>query len=1022
MYTRALILAMALEGLAGLATAASREVQYSPPPTWVTPPPRPTEAVAHDGAAVRVIYQDMQTRLGESADEIYISYRLKLLKPEALSLGNVRGIWNPSTDDFIVHELQLIRGGQVIDVLANSRFDIIQRENHLEYSVFDGQLTATLQVPGLQVGDEIAFSATTRRHDATLGNRSSGMVQLPWTGTVGTFRARVVWPAAKMVRWHASPDLGPIDPRVDGGLRELKIEIKDPKSVLPTEGAPARFNVRRRIEYSGFASWSDLSNAVWPVLDQATRVSPGSELRAEIDRIALSTPDPVKRIEAALALVQDRIRYVFVGLNGGNIRPAAAEDTWSRRFGDCKAKSALLVAMLRELGVASEAVLVNTSGGDGTDELLPTPAAFDHMVVRATVSGASYWLDGTRLGDRHLDLLPAPAFRWALPLRAGAVALEPVPVQPPKSPQLISVLDIDAGAGFDAPAQVSARNILRGADVFPLRRQLSALQPEDVTRFLKFWWRRQLPNWVEVIEKVDWRYEESRDALQLSMSGQGKPDWTGDDEEGRTLGIPGAGFNPPEELRRPAEQDQTAPWVTDFPTYKCWVTTIKLPAADAKWHWDYSADPVDERLGGVAYWREAYLKGGVMRTIMSRRVELPEITRAMAEDLNTRLTGFDNHVSQVFQRLNADAVAPASQPARLGDWAGATAADWMDAATPCAASMPSAQASGQSQAKSAATSSKRGPGKATADLATAPSASAGQAPAREVETPSQNPRTADASRNAVARCVGAALSADDKTLVARWVWANDPLTRAAEGVRGPSKAPAEALEVQVGALVQRLMTRDCLDVLKQADQDTDSAALPWVVHALRVSAFRELIENKSLQQEQLSGVARHLSWTAVESALGLPKAWYFEVMSAGTVLALKEPVAPMEKAHARHPCAGPECRPEHAKASGSQEGRLVCTRMVKPVMPSVFWSGQMALTALVQVRDGRVRRVDVTPIRSQTSPSFGVAPGGRMPESLVAQYVHLAQRKLARSVAEAAAQYECQGEHIFEQSFLFNIE
>jgi len=151
-------------------------------------------------------------------------------------------------------------------------------------------------------------------------------------------------------------------------------------------------------------------------------LAPDSPIQKEIARIASTETDSVKQIKAALQLVQDRIRYVYIGLNGGNFMPAAADETWTRRFGDCKAKTALLLAVLRGLGIRGEAVLVNSLGGDGINERLPTPFVFDHVLVRVNLGKQTYWLDGTRLGDRTLD--PPLALRWVLPLRSGGGDLE----------------------------------------------------------------------------------------------------------------------------------------------------------------------------------------------------------------------------------------------------------------------------------------------------------------------------------------------------------------------------------------------------------------------------------------------------------------------------------------------------------------------------------------------------------------------------------------------------------------------
>jgi len=232
----------------------------------------------------------------------------------------------------------------------------------------------------------------------------------------------MVTPAGGNIHWRASSDITGISPTLVNGQAELVYELRDPHAAVMADGAPARVNVRRFIEVSDFDSWADVSRRFWPLFDKASMLSPQSPVRKEIARIAAENTDPTKRIEAALQLVQDRVRYVYIGLNGGNYTPATADQTWERRFGDCKAKTALLLAVLRELGIRGEAVVVNSAGGDGINERLPTPGVFDHVLVRVALEGKTYWLDGTRLSDRRMD--PMPQLRWVLPLRSDGADLE----------------------------------------------------------------------------------------------------------------------------------------------------------------------------------------------------------------------------------------------------------------------------------------------------------------------------------------------------------------------------------------------------------------------------------------------------------------------------------------------------------------------------------------------------------------------------------------------------------------------
>jgi tetratricopeptide (TPR) repeat protein/transglutaminase-like putative cysteine protease len=650
-------LAAVLLATAANAQAASNVVEYGPAPAWVTPPPAPTDTAAPDGAPIRVVYLDNQVRLGPDGDEIYTAYRMKILQPQALALGNVSAAWSPSTDDMRVHALKIIRDGKVIDVLAGQKFKVIQRENNLERSALDGALTATLQTPGLQVGDEIEFAATIKRRDPTLGDRSQGALLVPPVGAPGAYRMRLVWPKSKIVRWRATPDLGELKPADGGGDLDLRVELRDLKSVIVADGAPARVNLRRFLQYSGFSDWAEVSTVLQPLYEKASTLGPDSPVKAEAARIAAATSDPKARAAAALKLVQDRIRYVYIGLGDGNYRPAAADETWTRRFGDCKAKTVLLLALLRELGIPAEAVLVNSQGGDGIDERLPMLAAFDHVLVRATVAGRAYWLDGTRLGDANLDLVPTPVSRWALPIRAAKAELERVEPDAPTLARSGLVLDIDATKGFDAPARVSAEQIFRGDDALAFKVALAKLSTEDSDRQLKAWWRDQV-DWLEP-ETAAWRYDETQNLLVMTVTGEGKPEWEGDDKEGRSLDVYGAGFTPPSQYRRPKEQDQTAPWTTGSLSFKRWTTIIRLPPETDGWKWAYRAAQVDEQMGGVAYWRDAELRNGVLRTTMSIRHFNPEITAEEAQAVNKRLPNFNNKISQVWQYRPE----PGSQPA-----------------------------------------------------------------------------------------------------------------------------------------------------------------------------------------------------------------------------------------------------------------------------------------------------------------------------------------------------------------------
>jgi hypothetical protein len=628
-----------------LCAEPSKDVRYGAVPPWVQPIASPATDVKAADAIFRMVYQDQQERVGKGAIESYSAYRLKILKPEALPLGNIRLVWSPNAGTATVHHIRIIRDGAIIDVLKQAKLKVLERETGLEQSVLDGNLTATLQVPDLRVGDELEFAATITRTEPAFGTHNAGVAQMPATGVPGIFRYRLQWPATTAMATLLTKDLPPATPKIEGGFKTLNIELRDPPTVPDIERAPPRYNVHRTIEYSDYAGWSDLSKQMWPLFDRASRLGPGSPIRPEAAKIAAAASDPIARAEAALRLVQDQVRYVYVGLDGGNYLPASADETWARRFGDCKAKTVLLIALLRELGIQAEPVIVNSKGGDGTNEHLPDPQLFDHMLVRARVANKTYWLDGTRLGDRHLDMIPEPDFLWALPLSATGSDLVKVPESDTRYPQSISIVDIDATGGFAKEGTWIVKQVIHGDAAFAIETSLATVSPADAERAVKSYFREGMSD-VDATE-VSWRYDERHSTIVLGLKGTGKVDWEGNDTDGHSLTLIGGGFYAPDKLERPKDQDQNAAWSVTYPKFRCNVTTVHLPSPTKGFHWTYSSDPVNRRLAGVIYWRTAGLRNNVVRLVQSSHSFEREIPVSEAPQINAQIPTFNNYMSTV---------------------------------------------------------------------------------------------------------------------------------------------------------------------------------------------------------------------------------------------------------------------------------------------------------------------------------------------------------------------------------------
>ena len=608
------------------AARASDQLQYGPAPGWVVPLPIP-KASPNTDVAAELLLQDTQSRFGPDQDEYYTESVILVRSAQALAAaGNLSLVWSPDTESVTVHRLHIIRDGRVIDVLAGGKkFTILRREQNLELSSLDGALTATIQPEDLRVGDVIDLAMTKQRHDPVYQGRSEGGAAMARPGVVGHAHFRALWPAAKPMRWSATDDLGKgVLVRKDG-QNELTFDLTNAEAPKPPKDAPLRFARLGQMEITQFRDWAEVSALMAPLYQKARALGPASPLRREIERIKAASADPRIRTEMALRLVEDQVRYVALLMNLGGYNPAEADTTWARRYGDCKAKTALLLALLDGLGVEAQPALVNSSAGDELSELLPALSVFDHVIVRARIGGKVYWLDGTRLGDRHLDDVPIPEFRWALPVQASGAVLEKLEPPPFDQPETDVLVHLDASKGLDAPAPAHLEYVYRGDVAVVMHLGFAALNKADAERANRDIWTKQYP-WITATS-VGSSYDDDHRVLRLTMDGSAKMDWTQGAQRWFQIDESSLGYDA--SFRREPGPHLDAPYSVEHPSYQRWFVSVVLPRRNG--FTIGNAPDVDRVIAGIAYHRVSRIKDGVATMEASTRSLQPEFPASEAE-------------------------------------------------------------------------------------------------------------------------------------------------------------------------------------------------------------------------------------------------------------------------------------------------------------------------------------------------------------------------------------------------------
>jgi transglutaminase-like putative cysteine protease/tetratricopeptide (TPR) repeat protein len=502
---------------------AGNDVLYGAAPAWVALA-EIDQSQVKDGPAE--LLDDWQQRLEEGVVYEYQDRAVRIDNPQTLmEEGTISLIWMPDKGDLTVHALEIVRGRETIDLLKQgARFDVLRREQGLEMRLLDGQLTATVAVPGLKLGDVLRYRYSTSISDQALGKEVQALQYLesePWK--VGKARVIVSWPEKADIYWKVEEAAGLSEPKLRDGYRYLEVDLPlaEPKDV-PYD-APSRYARDSILRVGSFADWQELSRTMAPVFEKAAQVAPDGEVAKQADAIMKRTSDPLERAVLAVRLVQDDVSYMLNGLDGGNYIPQDAEFTWDKRYGDCKAKTVLLTALLRRMGIDATPTLVVSRGGDALPYLLPVPADFDHVIVRTRIGDVDYWLDGTSAATRMANVANVPPFFHGLPLLAKGSDLVAMPQRVPANPDMAFTIEMDHSAGVDLPVLYEAKVEISGPQGAAMQKIVDQNDPTMLRRMARQMGSGGMTQGV--VSSIELDYDEDAALATLRFKGVGTPDF-----------------------------------------------------------------------------------------------------------------------------------------------------------------------------------------------------------------------------------------------------------------------------------------------------------------------------------------------------------------------------------------------------------------------------------------------------------------------------------------------------------------
>lgn len=145
------------------------------------------------------------------------------------------------------------------------------------------------------------------------------------------------------------------------------------------------------------ATWEDYGN--WFLNLNKGSLDLFSSEKATIDRLIMNITDPKEKAKVLYYYLQDHTRYINVSIGIGGFKAYPASYVSTNKYGDCKALTNYMMALLDYAGIKSYFTLINSSfQPEKIIETLPYPQ-FNHIILTIPFDKDTVWLENTSLSE-----------------------------------------------------------------------------------------------------------------------------------------------------------------------------------------------------------------------------------------------------------------------------------------------------------------------------------------------------------------------------------------------------------------------------------------------------------------------------------------------------------------------------------------------------------------------------------------------------------------------------------------------
>lgn len=454
----------------------------------LTPPPNSDVYVVEDEEQVSFDAQ------GKVVHTRYLLYRV-LTQKGAEQWASVAYSWEPWHEERPTLRARVITPGNVVHPLDPATINDAPAHESDE-TLFTDRRVIRAPLPAIAPGSLVEEEEISRETAAFFGAGSVQRFYFGFSTPVHHVRLILEAPPSIPLRYSMQllPDIKPEREEKDGLVR-LTFDV-GPMDALdnPFPGLPSDVPAFPNVTFSTGTSWQAVAEQYSQIVDKQI-AGDVSELVAKL------TAGKRSRDEKAAAILQyvDReVRYTGIEFGDAAVVPHSPSETLTRKYGDCKDKSSLIVALFRAAKIPAYVALLNAGSRHDVAPDLPGMGMFDHAIVYVP-GKPDLWIDGTDEYARLGQLPAADQNRLALVARTGTAALIRTPES--TSAENFTIEKREIFLAENGPAKVIETSLPRGVYESSYRRFYTDKESKAVTDELTNYIKSQYLG--EKLDRVD---------------------------------------------------------------------------------------------------------------------------------------------------------------------------------------------------------------------------------------------------------------------------------------------------------------------------------------------------------------------------------------------------------------------------------------------------------------------------------------------------------------------------------------